>query len=217
MNTGSCTWYRNSLSEETHNTEVVLVGESEMKLPKREEYSVKDLMNDLKKVNPSPSVMRRIGTELIYYEWTCCGQNLGDDHPITKHLGDFLEFAQSEYENKLVQGEIWRAKDTPRSAINDFVRDRPDEFMEHTLDRSVEYVQGLLQSAAELCKNEKKQYKKMEKIVRAEIKEDPENPELWNKLRLILWIAGKHSEASEAFQTARKLGWNSEESALVAI
>lgn len=196
---------------------MILVGESEMKLPNRTEYSVKDLMNDLKKVNPSPNVMRKIGTELVYFEWNCCRESLGDNHTITKHLGELLEFMQDEYEYKLVQGELWRSKDTPRSAINDFVRDCPDEFMEHTLDRSVEYVQSLLESAAELGKNERKQYKKMEKAVRAEIKDDPENPELWNKLRLLLWMIGKHSEASEAFQTAKKLGWKSEESALVAI
>ncbi|TFF92034.1 hypothetical protein EU545_02190 [Candidatus Thorarchaeota archaeon] len=188
-----------------------------MKLPKRDEYSVKDLMNDLKKVNPSPNVMRQVGTELVYFEWSCCRQSLGDDHTVTKHLGELLEFMQKEYENQLIQGELWRSKDTPRSAINDFVRDRPDEFMEHVLDRSVEYIQRLLKSVAELRKKEKKQYKKLEKAVRAEIKEDPENPELWNKLRLLLWMVGKHSEASKAFRNARKLGWSSEKSELVAI
>jgi tetratricopeptide (TPR) repeat protein len=188
-----------------------------MKLPKREEYSVKDLMNDLKKIEPSPSVLSKIGTELIYYEWNCCGQALGADHPVTKHLEELLKFTQADYEAKLVQGELWRAKDTPRAALNDFLRERPQEFMNHTLDRPVEYIRGLLQSAASARKDEKKQYRKLEKAVRKEIKEDSENPELWNKLRLVLWIVGKYSESSEAFQTARKLGWSSEESALVAL
>jgi tetratricopeptide (TPR) repeat protein len=188
-----------------------------MKLPKREEYSVKDLMNDLKKVEPSPSVLSKVGTELIYYEWNCCGQTLGVEHPVTKHLGELLKFAQTDYEEKLVQGELWRAKDTPRAALNDFLRERPEEFMDHILDRPVEYIRGLLQTAASARKDEIKQYKKLEKSIRSEIKEDPENPELWNKLRLVLWIVGKYSESSEAFQTARKLGWSSEESALVAL
>ena len=188
-----------------------------MKLPKRMEYSVKDLVNDLKKVDPSPSVLGKIGTELVYYEWSCCSQNLGNDHVVTSNLGEFLEFTQSGYEKSLVDGEYWRAKDTPRSILNDFVRDRPDKFMAHVLDRSVEYIQNLIKDADKARKAEKKQYKKMEKGVRSEVKGDPENPEAWNKLRLLLWLVGKYSESSQAFQNAKKLGWTSEESVLVAL
>ena len=188
-----------------------------MKLPKRQEYSVKDLMNDLKKLDPSPSVLAKIGTELVYYEWTCCRQGLGAEHAVTSNIEELLEFTQTGYERSLVEGEYWRAKDTPRSILNDFIRDRPDEFMDHVLDRSVDYIQGLIQAAEKARKAEKKQYKKMEKGVRGEVKEDPENPEAWNKLRLLLWLVGNYTESSQAFQNAKKLGWTSEESLLVAL
>jgi hypothetical protein len=184
---------------------------------KRKEYAVKDLLNDLKKIEPSPAVLSKIGTELIYYEWNTCCASLGQDHTVSKHLGELLEFTQGGFEKQLVQGEFWRSKDTPRSALNDFARDRPDEFMTHVLNRTPEYIHALLKDASKRRKNEIKQYKKLAKKLKKEAKEDPENPELWNQLRLVLWITEDYSESSKAFQTAKKLGWSSDETYLVAL
>ena len=184
---------------------------------KRQEYSVKDLLNDLKKIEPSPAVLSKIGIELIYFEWNTCGGTLGQDHEITKNLGELLEFTQRGFEKQLVEGEFWRAKDTPRSALNEFSKDRPTEFMKHTLNRPAEYIHGLLKEAAKRRKAEIKQYKKLAKQLKKELKNDEENPELWNQLRLVLWIVGDYTESSKAFQTAKKHGWSSDETYLVAL
>ncbi|MBN2229484.1 MAG: hypothetical protein JW779_07790 [Candidatus Thorarchaeota archaeon] len=188
-----------------------------LQLPTRKKYAVKDVMNDLKKIGPTPSQLSEIGSKLIYYEWSCCENLLGDDHPVTVNLSDTLQFMEHGYEELLVTGELWRIKDTPQGAINDFLRGRPKEFLEYTLDRSADYIRGLLESVADERRDEIKQYKKMESAVKREIKESPKDPEVWNKLRLLLWIVGKYSEASEAFKTAKSLGWSKETSAIVAL
>jgi hypothetical protein len=186
-------------------------------LPTRKKYAVKDIMNDLKKIGPSPFLLNEVGSKLIYHEWSSSEQLLGDDHPVTVHLSETLDFMEHGFERKLLEGEIWRVNDTPQAAINEFLKGRPGEFLEYILARPVEYIRGLLESLAEERKQEIKQYKAMAKSVRQEIKDDPENPELWNKLRLILWIVGKYGEASEAFKTAKGFGWSKEKSAIVAL
>ncbi|MHA2352397.1 MAG: hypothetical protein ACXABX_04695, partial [Candidatus Thorarchaeota archaeon] len=95
--------------------------------------------------------------------------------------------------------------------------DRPEEFQSHCIGILSEQIQEVLQNADKSRREEKKQYKKLEKRVRAEIKADKKNPNLWNKLRVLLWILGKHNESSEAFKTAKDLGWSIESSTLVAI
>jgi len=186
-------------------------------LPKRKKYAVKDVLNDLKKIGPSPSIMGKIGTQLIYYEWTCCRNLLSDDHPVTSNLHDLLQFMEHEYEQLLVTGELWRINDTPSAALNDFLKGRSKEFLEYPLDKPADHIRGLLETAAKNRKNEIKYFKKLVKLVKKEIKEDKENPSLWYKLRLVLWMAEKYPESSEAFKTARKLGWSPETSALVAL
>jgi hypothetical protein len=193
------------------------VGEIMTQLPKRKKYAVKDLLNDLKKIGPTPTILSKIGSQLIYYEWTCCRNLLSDDHPVTSNLQALLEFMEHEYEQLLVSGELWRVKDTPQAAINDFLRGRSKEFLEYTLDRPADGIRELLVTASKNRKNEVKFYKNLAKLVKKEIKEDKKNPNLWNKLRLVLWMAEKYSESSEAFKTAKKFGWSPETSALVAI
>jgi hypothetical protein len=188
-----------------------------LQLPARKKYAVKDVMNDLKKIGPSPSMLCEIGSKLVYYEWSCCEHLLGNDHPVTVHLGETLEFMEHGFERNLVKGELWRVKDTPQAAINDFLKGRPAEFLNYTLERPVEYIRGLLESIALARQEEIKYYKQMEAGVRQEIEADSKNPQLWNKLRLLLWIVGKYSEASEAFKTAKSLGWTKETSAIVAL
>jgi hypothetical protein len=196
-----------------------LVGEAALaaKLPKRNLYTVKDLMNDLKKLDATPSVLYNVGAELVYRELDWCRKTLGDDHLVTQNLVALVDFMQHDYENQLVSGKLWAVKDTPKSAINNFLRDRPEEFMTHPIGILSEQIQDVLKKADESRRLEKKQYKKLEKRVRAEIKADKKNPDLWNKLRVLLWILGKYNESSEAFKTAKELGWSVESSTLVAI
>jgi len=56
----------------------------------------------------------------------------------------------------------------------------------------------------------------MEKGLSAELEEKPDDPELWNQLRLILWILGRYDEASYVFKKARKLGWDKKKPKTVA-
>ena len=186
-------------------------------MPTRKKYAVKDVMNDLKKIGPSPYVLSEIGSKLVYYEWSCCENHLGHDHPVTVHFSETLEFMENGFERLLVEGELWRVKDTPQTAINDFLKDRPADFLNYILDRPVDYIRSLLESTVTARKEEIDHYKQMESGVRQEIEADSENPELWNKLRLLLWVIGKYSEASEAFKTAKSLGWTKEKSAIVAL
>lgn len=187
------------------------------KLPKRKLYTIKDLMNDLKKIDATPSVLYCVGSELVYRELDWCKKTLGDDHIVTQNLHELMQFMQHDYENQLVTGELWRVKDTPKSAINEFMRDRPEEFIGHPIGILSEQIQEILKKADEQRRAEKKQYKKMEKQVRAEIKANKKDPNLWNNLRVLLWILGKYSESSEAMKTAKELGWTIERSTLVAI
>ena len=98
-----------------------------VQLPKRTKYAVKDVLNDLKKIGPTPSILSKIGSQLIYYEWTCCRDLLSEDHPVTSNLYDLLQFMESDYEQLLVSGELWRVKDTPSAALNDFLKGRSKE------------------------------------------------------------------------------------------
>ena len=186
-------------------------------LPVRDFYAVKDLMNDLKKIDPTPSVLDIIGSQLIYFEWSQAEQLLGDDNPITVQFAAILEFMQGGYEKLLVEGEFWRAKDTPRAALNQLTKGVPSEFLSYKLERDAEYIRNLLKSILKLRQEEIEEYKGIEKGVRKEIKENPEDPDLWNKLRLLLWILGKYPESSEAFRKAKKFGWDKSSSHLVAL
>lgn len=188
-----------------------------VKLPKRKQYTIKDLLNDLKKIEATPSVLYDIGSELVYRELDWCLKTLGEEHNVSTNLQELIQFMQSGYEEQLVNGEFWRVKDTPQAAINAFMRDRSEEFLKYPVGILSDQIHEILQKAAKSRKLEKKQYKKMVKNVRKEIKEDKENANLWNKLRLVLWIVGKYNESSEAFKTAKQLGWTPESSTLVAI
>ena len=174
-------------------------------------------MNDLKKIDATPSVLYNVGSELVYQELDWCRKTLGEDHPVTQNLVTLMDFMQRDYEHQLVTGELWRVKDTPKSAIGAFMKDKPEEFRDHCIGILSEKVQEVLKKADKSRREEKKQYKKLEKRVRSEIKADKENPDLWNKLRILLWILGKHNESAEAFKTAKGYGWSVESSTLVAI
>ena len=128
-----------------------------VKLPDRKKYTVKTLMTDLKKINPTPHIMRKIGTEIIYYEWTSADRLLGSDHPVTVNFSELLEYTENGYEQELVQGKLWRIRDTPKSSLNSFLTGRPNEFLSYILDRPPPYVKQVLDSAVAESKTELKQ------------------------------------------------------------
>ena len=192
-------------------------GKKSTKLTKRKKYSVKNLVTDLKKIGCTPRVLDNIGREVVYFEWTQAQHLLGEDHPVTSHLEILLDFMQGGCEKKLVDGDLWRAADTPQAALNSALRGAPSEFLSYQFVRSSDYIHSVLETAKKERKREIKTFKQIEKGVRREIKADPENPDLWNKLRLLLWIIGKHKESSAAFKKAKKLGWDSATSAFVAL
>ena len=195
-----------------------MAGENFIQLPvRRKEYAVKSLMSDLKKIGATPSVTDFIGSQCIYNEWSICERDLGDDHPVTNHLAELLDFMQHGYETQLVSGEFWRTKDTPAAAINAALRGRPTEFLTHVINRPAVYIYGLLEQAATSRKNELDEYKKIESGVRTELESDPDNPHLWNKIRLILWLLGQYKESSEAFRKAKRLGWDASSAKFVAL
>ncbi|MFX0108166.1 MAG: hypothetical protein ACFE7R_07775 [Candidatus Hodarchaeota archaeon] len=187
------------------------------KLAARKKYTVKQLLNDVKKLDCTPSVLDTVGREIVYYEWSCANDQLGYDHPVTTSLSSLLEFMRGGYEKRLVEGELCRIKDTPSSAINEAVRGAPEEFLSYELLRPGDHIKWVLETVAKERINEKKQYKKIKKYVKNEIKGNPENPDLWNKLRILLWILGDYKGASEAFKEAKKLGWDVESSSIVAV
>ncbi|MFX1368146.1 MAG: hypothetical protein ACFFAY_06095 [Promethearchaeota archaeon] len=183
----------------------------------RKKYTVKNLVADLKKIGCTPSILDSVGREIVYYEWTQAQYQLGPDHPVTSHLQSLLEFMRGGCERKLISGELYRAADTPTAAINDAIKGAPNEFLTYELVRPADHIRKILDGAIEDRKRELKEYKAVEKGVRKEIKESPDNADLWNKLRLVLWLIGKYKDSSEAFKQAKKLGWNAEESDFVAI
>ncbi|MGY5876053.1 MAG: hypothetical protein RTU30_09925 [Candidatus Thorarchaeota archaeon] len=188
-----------------------------MSLTKRKKYTVNTLMADLKKTDPTPSVLYKIGAELIYTEVTVCNNQFGSDHVLSTNMNDLLEFMQDDYERMLVEAELRTTSDTPSAAITRFLKERPKEFLSYTLSRPADYIHALLKTAIDMRKKEKKKYKQIEKGIRKNIKDSPENPALWNQLRLILWIQGKHKDAAEAYKTATKFGWTQESSKVVAV
>ncbi len=124
---------------------------------------------------------------------------------------------QNGYEAQLVRGEFWRAADTPNAALNTFLKTRPDDFLNYVYERPPEYIHGVLVEAAKLRVKEIKKYRKIMKGLRKMIKESHEDSDLWNQLRLVLWIIEDYKDASSAFKNAQKFGWSSEETSLVAM
>ncbi|MFW9802608.1 MAG: hypothetical protein ACFFFC_08155 [Candidatus Thorarchaeota archaeon] len=187
------------------------------KLPIRDVYTVKTLLNDLKNMRLTPGGLYTIGTEVVYYEWQKANDNLGDDDPVVVHLEELLKFMQSEYERRLVEGDLRRETDTPESTINSFLKETPMEFQSYVLERPGEFISGVLRAAQVINKRESERYEKMEKGLLIELEEFPDDPELWNQLRLALWILGRYDEASFAFKQARKLGWDKKKSRTMAV
>ena len=187
------------------------------KLPVRDVYTVKTLLNDLKKMKLTPSGLYTIGTEVVYYEWQKAIDNLGENDPVVVYLEELLNFMQTDYERRLVEGDLRRERDTPGATINSFLKETPLEFQSYVLQRSGEFISGVLRAAQVINKREIERYERIENRLSAELEEYPDSPELWNHLRLALWILGRHDEASFAFKQAKKLGWDKGKSGTVAV
>ncbi|NHI83090.1 MAG: hypothetical protein EAX81_02130 [Candidatus Thorarchaeota archaeon] len=189
----------------------------ESKLTDRDAYTVRNLIADLKKIGCTPSVLDMVGREVVYFEWTQASDHLGPDHPVTIQLESLLEFMRGGCEQMLIEGELCRVADTPTSAINSAIKGAPKEFLSYRLIRSSDHIRNVLEQAMEERKREKKRYKAIEKGIRTQIGSNPDDPDLWNQLRLLLWLIGKYKDSNEAFKKAKKLGWKSENSGFVAV
>ena len=187
------------------------------RIPTRSTYTVKTLLGDLKKLRLTPSTLYTVGTEVIYYEWREAQENLGDDDEVTIHLAELLNFMQNDYERRLIQGDLRREKDTPNEAINSFLRETPIEFQSYVLSRPGPFIQGVLQAMQTQSKRDLDRYRKTESGLRKDLEKHPNNPELWNQLRLVLWVMGSYEDASEAYKKAKKLGWDKTKSKTVGI
>ncbi|MGD9397012.1 MAG: hypothetical protein PVJ05_11335 [Candidatus Thorarchaeota archaeon] len=187
------------------------------RIPMRSVYTVKNLLNDLKKLKLTPSTLYTVGTDLIYFEWDQAREELGEQDEVTIHLEELLSFMQTEYERRLLHGELRREKDTPNEAINTFLKETPIEFQSYVLKRPGPFVQGVLHAIFTQSEREMDRYKRTEVGLRKDLERQPKNPELWNQLRLVLWVLGNYEEASDAYKKAKKLGWDKTKSKTVGV
>ncbi len=187
------------------------------RIPSRSTYTVKNLLSDLKKLKLTPSTLYTIGSEIMYFEWKEAVEEFGPDNEIVIHLEELMKFMQNDYERRLLEGELRREKDTPNEAINTFLKETPIEFQSYVLKRPGPFVQGVLQATYTQSQREILRHKRTEVGVRKELEKDPNNPELWNHLRLVLWVLGNYEAASKAYKRAKKLGWDKKTSRTVGI
>jgi hypothetical protein len=191
--------------------------DDKVSLPKRDTYSIKNLLNDIKKARPTPGMLYIIGSEIFYYEWAQAEGSLGSDDPVTIHLGELLEFLQSGYEKKLIQGELRRKSDTANATINTFLKETPIEFQSYILERSGEFIRGVLNAALAQRRREIIRYERVLDGVNRDLDKNSKDPDLWNMKRLALWVLGRYDEANKAAKMARKLGWDPKKSKMVGV
>ena len=188
-----------------------------LKLTARDTYTIKTLLNDLKKLRLTPSTLYVIGTEIIYFEYNVARENLGDDDLITIHMQELLNYMQHEYERQLLNGELRREEDTPSTALNTFLKETPLEFRSYVLERPGEFVQGVLHAANVQSQRELNRLERVENGLRKGLEQKPQDANLWFNLHLVLWIKGDYEEASKAFKKAKKYGWDKSKSQLIGI
>ncbi|MFW9919494.1 MAG: hypothetical protein ACFFED_07830 [Candidatus Thorarchaeota archaeon] len=188
-----------------------------VKLTKRDTYTVKTLLNDLKKLRLTPNSLYIVGNEVLYFEWTEAVNNLGREDPIAAYLQELLTFMESDYEDRLVEGDIRREDDTIGATFTSYLKDTPSEFQSYTLERSGEFIRGVLMAAQSQSMRDLHRYAKIEQSLRKRLEEKPKDPDLWNEMRIALWIQGKYEEASEAHKKAKKLGWDRRKSKTVGV
>ncbi|TFG26656.1 hypothetical protein EU527_19480 [Candidatus Thorarchaeota archaeon] len=188
-----------------------------IKLPQRDTYTVRTFLNDLKKLRLTPSTLDIIGTEIVYFEFIKAQENLGEEDPVTIHMDELLNYMQHEYERQLLAGEIRREEDTPSTALNTFLKETPLEFRSYVLERPGDFIRGVLHAANTQSQREMIRLEKIEVGLRKDLEKKPENPDLWFNLHLVLWITGRHEDASKAFKKAKKNGWDKKKSKIIGI
>jgi hypothetical protein len=124
---------------------------------------------------------------------------------------------ENKFEQLVLSGNLTTVKDTPSSILNNFLNDRPAEFTKYTISRPPDYIYSILKDIMKITKDEAKQCKKIEKGIRKQMKDESDNFEYWNQIRILLWLQGKYKEAAAALREAKKLGWTPENSTIVSI
>lgn len=190
---------------------------SPIKFTKRDTYTIKTFLNDLKKLTLTPNTLYVVGTEIVYFELVTAKEKLGSDDPVTIHMNELLNYMQHDYERQLLAGELRREEDTPRSAMNVFLKETPLEFQSYVLERPGNFILGVLRAAHTQSEREMKRLDRVETGLRKDLVKDPRNPNLWFSLHLALWITGRHEDASEAYKKARKFGWDKKKSKVSGI
>jgi len=188
-----------------------------VKLTKRDTYTIKTFLNDLKKLTLTPNTLYVVGTEIVYFELTAAQEKLGSDDEVTIHMTELLNYMQHDYERQLLAGELRREEDTPSSALNAFLKETPLEFQSYVLEREGDFIRGVLQAARAQSERELKRLDRVETGIRKDLEKDSRNPDLWFSLHLVLWITGHFEEASESFKKARKYGWDKKKSKIIGI
>ncbi len=188
-----------------------------IKITKRDVYSVKTLLNDLKKLKLTPNSLYLIGSEIVYYEWMQAKEILGEDDEITALLAELMTFMEEEYESRLVEGDIRREDDTLSHTFTEYLKETPIEFQGYTLARSGDFIRGVLMAAKTQSERDIIRYQRIETSIRKKLEGKPNDSELWNELRIALWIQGKYEDATGAYKKAKKLGWNKSKSKTIGV
>jgi tetratricopeptide (TPR) repeat protein len=188
-----------------------------VKLPKLDTYTIRTLLTDLKRLKLTPNSLYLVGSEVIYYEWKRAEENLGPDDEVTTYLGELLNFMQNDYESRLLDGDIHREDATLPATLTTYLKETPSEFQSYTLERPGEVIRVALKAARTQSERDITRYERIEGTLRSRIANDPTNSELWNDLRITLWILGKYEEASSAYKKAKKFGWDRTESETVGV
>ncbi|TFG09645.1 hypothetical protein EU538_04345 [Candidatus Thorarchaeota archaeon] len=189
----------------------------EISLPDRDSYTIMDILSDLKLIEATPTITYQVACDIFYYELRHCSDELGGDATVTQELKHIIDFMQNDYERMLVEAELHEARHKPKAAIETLEKSLSEDIKNYELIHSAEQVRKALHSAKEARMKEIEQYKKIEEGIRREIKETPDDPNLYNQLRLLLWIQGRYRAAKNAYVKATKRGWTPETSKLVAL
>lgn len=183
----------------------------------RDTYTIKSLISDLRKLRLTPSLLYAVGSEIIYSEWIQAKELFGTDSHITIQLEELLNYMQRDYEKQLIDGELHREIDTPSATLNTFLKETPIEFQSYVLQHPGSFIGGVLRASQANNDREYARLGRIEQGLRSDLAKNPRDSELWNQLRLVLWILGKYDEASEAYRMAKKNGWEKGKTKTVAI
>jgi len=124
---------------------------------------------------------------------------------------------QTDYERRLLEGDIRREADTPNATLSSFLKDTPIEFQSYVFHRPGEYIRGVLKAAKTIDEREIQRYERIEVGLRSQMETRKKDPNYWNQVRIVLWILGRYEDASDAFKKAKKFGWDKSKADIVGI